>query len=43
MRLVRAVVMKCEGVTEVWIESGWEENGRDRIRNEPKDRIELSN
>ena len=23
--------MKCEGVTEVWIESGREENGRDRI------------
>ena len=23
--------MKCEGVTEVWIESGREENGKDRI------------
>ena len=31
MRFVRAVVMKCEGVTEVWIESGREEKGRDRI------------
>ena len=31
MRFVRAVVMKCEGVTEVWKESRREENGRDRI------------
>ena len=31
MCFVRAVVMQCEGVTEVWIESGREENGRDGI------------
>ena len=31
MRFVRAVVMKCEGLMEVWTESGREEKGMDRI------------
>ena len=38
MRLVRAVVMKCDGVTEVWIESGREENGIDWIDLNESDR-----